>query len=68
MSTWKDRWGHRPAELVAKATKAVSGAVKPAKPRERTGGYWPDDDLEELEHPRKGGWLGPKRVKDWLRR
>lgn len=66
MSTWKERWGLRPAELVAKATKAITG--KPAKPRERTGGYWPDDDLAELEADHRSGWLDRKRMKDWLRR
>lgn len=34
---------------------------KKAPPRERSGGYWPDDDLAELEHPGKAHqWIPPR--------
>lgn len=61
-----DKW-RRPVAKIAAAVASAIAPAKPAKPRERTGGYWPDDDLEELENPRPSRWLGRRR-KDWLRR
>lgn len=48
-------------------TGPTTAKKKPA-PRERTGPYWPDDDLAELEANHRTGWIDRKRVKDWLRR
>jgi len=74
MSTWKDRWGRRPAELVEKVTKALTPTKKPIRSGDRPVRIdehgqrvitWPDDDLEDLENPRTGGWLG-RRPRGWL--
>jgi hypothetical protein len=58
----------RMSKIKAVLSKAVAAVTisKPAKVRERTRGFWPDDDLEELEHPRRrDGWLGHVGS-DWL--
>lgn len=81
MSTWKDRWTRRPVELAGKVGRAASEAIgprmRPSRPGDRPRRIdeqgrrlmtWPDDDLEDLEHPRASGWLDPRRVRNWLRR
>jgi hypothetical protein len=73
------KWRRRP--LVEKITKAVSGAVSPAKkPRRqldratrideqgRRVVLWPDDDLRELEADDRPGWINRRKAREWLRR
>jgi hypothetical protein len=61
----------KPLTAAKAAMKTIAAAVTPSPARksrtlpDRTR-LWPDDDLDELEHPRRDGWI--QRRRDWLRR
>jgi hypothetical protein len=60
----------KPLTAAKAAMKTIAAAVTPARTKPRTlpdrTRLWPDDDLDEIEHPRRGGWI--QRRRDWLRR
>ena len=62
------KWPMKTVQTIKKTVAAVTPTTTaPRVRRERTGGYWPDDDLAELEADYRPSWLGPRR-KDWLKR
>jgi hypothetical protein len=60
-------WIESTTTAVAQIAKQVIAAAPPRRKQlpDRTR-LWPDDDLDELEHPRRGGWIS--RRKNWLKR
>jgi hypothetical protein len=61
-------WIESTTTAVAQIAKQVIAVAPPPrrKPLPDRTRLWPDDDLDEIEHPKRGGWI--QRRRDWLRR